>query len=413
MTTAPPSRERARAVLHRLTLPVYLPVIASTLGVAILVPVLPLYLAESGLSLGAVSIVLAAAGAGAFVGGLPIGALISRLGTFKILVASLVVLAVSTALLGVTTAVLALVGFRLAGGAANIGVRLSRQTYVTRRVVPAVRGRAMSLIGGSFRLSLFIGPLLGGVLADTAGFTVAFVVAGVLTAAGLVPALLSTARPLPAIDGRTRPPEPLGLRRALWSHRRLLLTAGVVPMLVMTARDGRYVVLPLIGDDLGLGATAVGAIVTVGTAADLLLFPVSGVVMDRFGRLAAMVPSFGLLALGLFLLGVADSTLAVVIAGTVIGIGNGLSAGTMLTLGSDLAPGDATSEFLAGIGVLQDLGRIAGPLVVGAIGSSMGLGAASIALAIVLVAAIGWLIGVIGETSDRATAPTAVRAPRT
>jgi MFS family permease len=181
-------------------------------------------------------------------------------------------------------------------------------------------------------------------------------------------------------------------------------------MLVMTAREGRYVVLPLIGDDLGLGVTAVGAVVTVGTAADLLLFPVAGWVMDRFGRLAAMVPAFGLVAVGLVLLGLAGSTAAVVIAGAIIGIGNGLSAGTMLTLGSDLAPQDATGEFLAGMAVLQDLGRIAGPLLVGVVGTAVGLGAASIALAIVLGIAIVWLVAVIGETGNRLPVAVSGRA---
>ena len=229
-------------------------------------------------------------------------------------------------------------------------------------------------------------------------------VAGLLSGAGLVPALLSRRDPLPALDGRERPARPAPLLASLRRHLRLLLTAGVVPLLVMTAREGRYVVLPLIGDDLGLSAAGVGAVVAIGTAADLLLFPVAGWIMDRWGRLAAMIPAFGLIAVGLLLLGVADSTSAVIVAGVVMGVGNGLSAGTMLTLGSDLAPADATSQFLAGIAVMQDIGRITGPLVVGLVGAWLGLGAASIALACVLGLAVLWLLAVIGETSRRPAA---------
>jgi MFS family permease len=236
------------------------------------------------------------------------------------------------------------------------------------------------------------------VLADTIGFAWTFVVAGLVSGIGLIPALLSRRQPLPPLDGHERPARPAPLFAALRRHLRKLLVGGVVPMLVMTAREGRYVVLPLIGDELGLGATAVGAVVAVGTAADLLLFPVSGWIMDRYGRLAAMVPAFGLIAVGLLMLGFAESTTAVVLAGTVMGIGNGMSAGTMLTLGSDLAPADATSEFLAGMAVMQDVGRITGPLLVGVVGAALGLGAASIALAVVLVAAIAWMVLVIGET---------------
>ncbi len=393
--------DSARDVLRRLALPVYLPITASTLGVGVLVPVLPLYLTESGLSIAFTSLILAAVGAGAFVGGLPAGAVIARVGSQRILDWSLVVLALSTMLLGATTFAVALVALRMAAGAANVSIRISRQTYITRRVATRLRGRSMALIGGAFRLSMFLGPLLGGVLADTIGFAWTFLVAGLFSGAGLVPALLSRRDPLPALDGRERPSRPAPLLASLRRHLRLLMTAGVVPLLVMTAREGRYVVLPLIGNELGLSAAAVGAVVAIGTAADLLLFPVAGWIMDRWGRLAAMVPAFSLIAVGLVMLGFAGSTSAVIVAGVVMGIGNGMSAGTMLTLGSDLAPPDATSQFLAGIAVMQDVGRITGPLVVGLVGAWLDLGAASVALACVLGLALLWLLTVIGETSRR------------
>ena len=51
-----------------------------------------------------------------------------------------------------------------------------------------------------------------------------------------------------------------------------------------------------------------------------------------------------------------------------MGIGNGLGAGTMLTLGSDLAPADAAGPFLAGMALMQGGGRILGALLVGIVG---------------------------------------------
>lgn len=254
------------------------------------------------------------------------------------------------------------------------------------------------MIGGSFRLSLLVGPLAGGWLADTFGFTTTFVVAGVCVALGLVPPLVAGRHHLePRTELTVRQ---FGVLRGLRAHWRLLIVAGVVPFLVMTVREGRFVVLPLISDELGLSPTAVGAVITVGTAADLLLFPAAGYVMDHLGRLWAMIPAFTLIAIGLVMLAVADSTRAVVIAGAVIGIGNGLSSGTMLTFGSDLAPADATAPFLAGLAALQDGGRVAGPLLVGVVGAGAGLGAASVALAVVLGLAIVYLVTVIGETGD-------------
>ena len=170
-------------------------------------------------------------------------------------------------------------------------------------------------------------------------------------------------------------------------------------MLTMAVREGRYVVVPLIGDELGLSVAEVGALVAIGTLADLVLFPVAGFVMDRFGRLAAMMPSFSLIAIGLIVLGWAESTTAAIVAGVIMGVGNGLSSGSMLTLGSDLAPRDEPAPFLAAIAVIQDVGKIIGPLVVGFVGASAGLGASAAVLAVLMATVIIWLLTVVGETS--------------
>ena len=396
-------------VFRRLAVPVYLPVVAGTLGLALLIPVLPLYLKRSGVPLETAAIVLAAVGAGATLGGLPAGALITRFGERAVLVGALLGMSLTSAFLGVSDTALVLVGLRLGTGASNIGLRLSRQTYITRRIDATARGRSMAMIGGSFRISLFVGPLVGGVLAETIGFTWTFVVAGALSALGLVPALapdvlVPTPARVPVAAAARRP----GLFTAINRHRRLLSIAGLVPMLTMAVREGRYVVVPLIGDELGLSVAEVGALVAVGTFADLALFPVAGWVMDRFGRLAAMVPSFSLIAIGLIVLGLADSTAPAIAAGVIMGVGNGLSSGSMLTLGSDLAPRDDPAPFLAAIAVIQDVGRIIGPLVVGFVGAAAGLSASAVVLAVLMVIVVVWLLAVVGETS--AAHPRAVRS---
>ena len=113
-----------------------------------------------------------------------------------------------------------------------------------------------------------------------------------------------------------------------------------------------------------------------------------------------MVPAFGTVAVGLVVLGLAPSGTAVVVAAVIMGLGNGLGAGAILTLGSDLAPSGSPGPFLAGMSVLSGLGRVIGSLLVGAVGSWLGLGAAAIGLGVVLAIAIAWLFTVIGESSN-------------
>ena len=158
------------------------------------------------------------------------------------------------------------------------------------------------------------------------------------------------------------------------------------------------VLLPLVGVALDLRPTTIGVLVASGYAADLVLFPVSGAVMDRVGRLAAMVPAYGLLALGLLCLLAADSATGVLLAGLVMGLGNGLSAGSLFTLSSDVAPGDGTASFLSAVSMVTDVGRVLGPLLVGLAAGRWGLDAAAVVLAGAMVLGLVWLVVVVGET---------------
>lgn len=391
-----------RATLRRLALPIYVPWFGVAFGTAMLLPILPVYLTDLGLSFTSATVVLAATGVGATASGLPLGAALSRVGERALLVASILLSAVSAALLGASGVIAVLVMLRLGTGVGSMGMRLAQQTHIARTVDSSQRGRAMSLMGGTARAGIFVGPFVGGALTDLTSPETTFVAAATVMVAGLVPDLLVNRRADEhALDEPT--PQPSGDDEptpSMAGHWRRLVTIGIGPALITAVRSGRLIVIPLIADDLGLSATAVGAVVAIGTGADLMLFPVAGWLMDRHGRLFATVPAFTLMGIGLLLLGTVDSTIGVVIAGTVIGIGNGMSSGTMLTIGSDVAPAGVRAPFLAGLGSMQDLGRIIGPLIVGWFADAAGLDASAVALAVAMFIGVAWLILVIGETRD-------------
>lgn len=389
-----------RALARRLTFEVYIPWVLAGLGRGMLVPVVPLYLRDADLSYTRISVILAALGLGSVLGGLPTGSVASRVGPEWLFVGATILSAVTSALLGVSTAVIALVAFRLMYGAGITGLRISVQMLVNAATPVRLRGRGMSALGGSQRLSAFIGPLLGGFLADTIGFGATFVMCGVMTLAGLLP-FVAVRRANG--DGETRFDRPAVGRPSLFSalrrHGGLLLLAGTGAALVMVGREGRNVVVPLIGDDLGLSSTAVGALVAIGTGADVLLFPAAGYLMDRFGRLHAIVPAFSLLAGGLALMGIWYSTTGAIVGGVIMGIGNGMSAGTMLTLGGDLAPRDS-GPFLAALGALQDMGVVVGTLVVGLLADSAGLATSAVACAVLMFSAVLWMVIAVGDSAN-------------
>ena len=375
---------------------VYAPWLAVALGLGVLIVALPLYLLDVGLSFTSTSVVLAAAGFGSFAGALPSGSAIARFGERTTITMSLLVVAVAIALTATSGDPWVLTALQFAVGAAATAMRLGSLTTITRTVPTLSRGRANSMMGGLRRFGGFVGPLTGGVLVDQIGFGATFLLAGAVTALGLVPLAQDSRRN----TGRAAEPVPIrgGLVAALRMHRRLLLTGASGPFLIMAARRGRSVLLPLVAAALDVSPTAVGVIVAIGTGADLVLFPVAGMIMDRFGRLRAIAPAFTLMALGLFVLGSVDTTTGVVVAGTLVGIGNGLSAGTLMTLASDLAPRESPSQFIAGFSAVQDAGQMIGPILVGVIADSFGLGASAVVLGALLLTGVVLIVATVGET---------------
>ncbi|MDG2427143.1 MAG: MFS transporter [Acidimicrobiales bacterium] len=357
---------------------------------------LPIFIVSEGHGYTVAALVAGAGGCGATVAAIPVGWCTDRWGPARVGAGSLLCM-VGAALvmtLGVEPLLLG-VGHLLFGGGA-LGVMLSRQSDLTRRIPIRLRGRAMSLMGGTMRFSVLLGTAAGGLLVDYLGARATFLAAGAGAAIGL-PAVLPWAigEPTEVLVERTRRPRFLKVVR---QNKRRLLSVGLFGAAAMTVREGRMVLLPLVGVSLNLRPATIGLLVAAGYTADLVLFPISGAVMDRIGRLAAMVPAYGLLALGLFGLSFADSATGVLIAGLIMGLGNGLSAGSLFTLGSDVAPEEGTGSFLSAVSVLTDSGRLLGPLLVGLAAGQWGLNAAAVVLGASMLLGLLWLGTVVGET---------------
>ena len=128
------------AALRSLVPGVYGPWTAIALGLGILLVALPLYLLEVGLSFTATSVVLAAAGFGAFAGALPSGGAIARFGERPTTAISLALAAAAIGLTTMSSDPVALTGLQLAVGAAATAMRLASLTTITRTVPALARG---------------------------------------------------------------------------------------------------------------------------------------------------------------------------------------------------------------------------------------------------------------------------------
>lgn len=291
-----------------------------------------------------------------------------------------------------------LVGLRFLSGIGTALWALSRHAYIARAAPISQRGKALSMFGGINRLGIFAGPAIGGFLTDFAGINVTFAVSGLLAGAAMVMSILF-------LRGMEPPTGKFGTK-ARWrlvgqgmrSHAAEMSAAATAQTLGQMIRAGRLLIIPLWGAHLGLDAAQIGTVVTVGAVIDVSLFVPAGWLMDRFGRKVAAVPSFSLMAIGIGLIPFTHDFLTLMLASMVIGLGNGLGAGLMMTLGADLAPPGATGEFLGIWRLIGDMGAVFGPLAVGLVAASVGLAGGAWVLAVAGALAVFTLAVLVQET---------------
>src|SRR5690625_7815607 len=102
--------------------------------------------------------------------------------------------------------------------------------------------------------------------------------------------------------------------------------------------------------------------------------------MDKYGRGWIAVPSVLLMGLAFMLMPLTHQTLPFVLVTLLLGLGNGIGAGIVMTLGADAAPDNQQLEFLGLWRVVADPGQSIGALVVALIIGALRHGAGNCVL---------------------------------
>lgn len=383
-----------------LLMPVFVPTAFLSFGQGLLIPVLPLYAKEMGGSFGLAGIIVSAAWIGTMIFDLPSGLLLPKFGFRRSMIAGAALFSVATVFLGLVHSTPALITLQFVGGIGTAFWGLSRHAYIATAIPNETRGRAISVFGGINRLGTFTGPFAGGFIAQYYGLGNAIVVAGVAAAFAVVIAFFFVHDPEGASIRPKGHPFSFGVvREAVEYNRRDVIAAGTANVFGQMIRAGRQIAIPLFAAyAIGLDNAQVGIIVSASALVDMSLFIPAGYVMDRFGRKAASVPSFSILALGMAMVPFTHSYYQLMAAGLVMGLGNGMGAGSMMTLGADLAPPHLTGEFLGIWRLIGDSGRAVSPIIVGAVADAVGIVVTSGAIAGLGVLAAATLATFVRET---------------
>lgn len=389
--------------LRPLALSLYLPALMTTLGSGLLIPILPLYAAGFEISYGLIGLILAGEGLGTVIADVPTGMMQRRFGNKRVLMAGFVVSMISVALLFFAQSIWIVLLLRLAAGFGRAMISVSMHIYVASHVELSQRGKAISIFGGTHRLGGFIGPAIGGLIAGGLGFRAVFIAFALAAGIGLVfVALFTRGRREKHRAIHRAEHHQLHLLAVLRSHHRTLAAAGAAQIFGQMIRAGRTVIIPIFAADaLGLGVDQIGFIVSLSAAVDFSLFLVAGWLMDQHGRKFAIVPCFSIQALGMALVPLTATFGGLLFAAVLIGFGNGLGAGSMMTLGADLSPAEARGEFLGLWRLISDVGFTGGPLAAGAVADIFALSSAVWFIAGSGLAAAGIFLFFVPETLKR------------
>ena len=391
MPTSPSAPFAWRAI----ALPAYGPTVANGAAMGAVLPVAALRAHQDlGADLATAGLVVALIGIGQLVGALPAGALVARLGERRALTlgAAADIMAIGLAGFAPTLPLMGL-GMVLAGLASSVFF-LARQGFMIDVLPPDRLARGMSLLGGSMRVGLLLGPAVGGAAVAAAGLQGAFAVAMAFAALSLAIVVLTpdiTGSHERAAAARVDATGRVSMLRVLRDNARLLLTLGVGVVVISGLRQARLVILPLWAAHIGLGGVESSAAFAVAGFVELFLVYPAGWAMDRFGRVAVAGPMTFLLGATMLALPLARDLVGLVVVASAMAVANGLGSGIVMTLGADNAPVVGRSEFLGGWRFCGEVGNAGGALAVSALTGLVSIGAAALVLGGIGLAGSAWV----------------------
>ena len=369
----------AAGTLRAIAPSVFLPAMVYEIGNGAIAPIIALTALDVGASPSTAGYMLALLGIGQVLGDIPSSWLADRIGDRHAMIAAagLDVLALFGCLV---TQSLPLLGLALiVVGMCNATYYLARQSYLTEVAPVELRARAMSTLGGSHRIGLFIGPFVGAAVIGLFGLRAPYVVA-MLTATAAAVVLIV----IP--DAERADDQPRTVRGTIspyamfHAHRRLFATLGLAVLAVGAVRAARQTVLPLWAEHIGLSPEKTSLIFGVASAVDMALFYPAGKVMDRHGRVAIALPSMTILGAAMMVLPLTGGAVTLGLVAVIMSFGNGIGSGIMMTIGADAAPADGRIQFLSIWRVMSDSGNAAGPVVVSVVATAWTLAAGIVAI---------------------------------
>lgn len=344
-----------------------------TTGMGMVWSILAVYATSLGASTAMVGLIFAMFGGSRLAVSLPAGIASERFGRRKLMVTGLVFLGASSLIAMAVTSVPLLVLTLVGQGIGQAVYITTAMAAIADHSTPEGRVRDMAAFQGASTIGVSIGPGIGGLAAGAWGYDAPFLLQGALALVALI-LLLCIVR----ADGGASSAKPRAVATAaqLRPRRRVMAVLALLTYGVFFTRIGaNWVLLPLIARErLGMGLTGIGVVLTVGALANLMALPAADRLAKRFGRLAIIIVSTGLMIAGLVALGDASGIVLAWLGAILLGISTGLAAPILSAYAIDAAPEGGSGAALGMLRTVIDLAIITGPAVIGVIVDQLAMG---------------------------------------
>ena len=331
----------------------------SQLGIAIMLPLIPLY----ALSLGATPIVLglltASFSVASAIGQLVTGYLIDRLGPRRFIRAGIGGYALMNGLIASVTSAAALIAFRSLAGLSAGANLVSTRVYVAGVTDPKRLAFTNGILSAAASAGSVIGPAIGGLVAAASNLSVPFAIVASTSAIAFFASLR-----LPPVPPRHVAPGPAAQARSYGRPVLILLAANFFLLMGFGGFITTYA--PFATTRLGWSITEVGLIFSIFGLGDITLGPWLGHLADRTGRRRmAMLAS---LPIALFGIGIVIGLPRPVLYAITFVTGGGLTAfnGSWFALLTSVVPAERRGRVFGTVSAVSNAGT-----VIGAIGASI------------------------------------------
>ena len=352
-------------------------------GFGIVVPILGRYAERFGANGLQVGLMFASFSVAQMVFAPILGRISDKVGRKPVIVFSLIGTAVGSFVTGAAGALWVLFLGRILDGASGASVAVA-QGAVADIAPPEQRARLMGMLGAAFGVGFVVGPALGG-LAALGGPHVPFYLAGSIAAVNAVAAMIRLPETKPDTSHIT---EKSQRGTALSPALKRFALVGFLSMLGFAGFEATFSIWGEKQFDFTEGSASI-VFVFVGVTLVAVQGGLIGPLTQRLGSRKLLRIGLSLVAVGLLLLGLSNTWPLLFVALFLLSLGQGMSGPSGSALVAELAPVERRGEAIGYQQSTAAFGRVAGPVMAGALFDHVGISAPFFVSGVLILCAVG------------------------